>query len=199
VETHQPNNNFLVQTEYTLKMGPITLSFISESSDFWKRRLERLQNVAHGKGIARPDPKSSKERVNGEPSSEQQPESSQVLPELLVDRANLLKQLSNANENLEEGEFTEEPTAETERQSQQESRDMSRRKNVTHSRGRSRSRSRSPIDGQRKRSVSDERLDLRNSRSNNRGPPKRSQQSPAKSSRYRNSGNSHFKSRSNRC
>ncbi len=181
-------------------MGPITLSFISESSDFRKRRLERLGNVARGKGIARPDPKSSKERVNGEPSSEQQPESSQVLPELLVERANLLKQLSNANENLEEGEFTEETTAEAERKQQQESREMSRRKNATHSRGRSRSssRSRSPIDGKRKRSLSDERLDLRNSRSHDRGPPKRSQRSPAKSSRYRNSGNSHFKSRSNR-
>ena len=180
-------------------MGTITLSFISESSDFRKRRLERLENMARGEELTRPDPKSSKERMNTEPSSEHQSESSQVLPQLLVERANLLKELSSANENLEEGEFTEETVVEAERK-QQESREMSRRKNTIHSRGRSRSssRSRSPIDGKRKRSLSDERLNLRNSRSHDRGPPKRSQRSPAKSSRYRNSGNSHFKSRSNR-
>lgn len=186
------NENIFLQTECTFKMGPITLSFMSESLDFQKRRFER---IGKDDGIEL-DPRFSKGKVNGKPSSEKLSETSQVPPELLEERANLLKQLSIANEALEDGEFTEETTAVADRKKQEESRETSRRKDE-RVRSRSSSRSRGFIDGKRKRSSSNERLKSRNS--HERGPSRRSQRSPAKSSRHRNSGNSHYnKSHSNR-
>ena len=189
------NENIFFQTECTFKMGPITLSFMSESLDFQKRRFER---IGKDDGIQL-DPRFSKGKVNGKPPSEKLSETSQVPPELLEERANLLKQLSIANETLEDGEFTEETTAVADRKKQEESRETSRRKDDSRVRSRSSSRSRSFIDGKRKRSSSNERINSRNSVSHERRPSRRSQRSPAKSSRYRNSGNSHYnKSHSNR-
>nr|CAH0103974.1 unnamed protein product [Daphnia galeata] len=181
------------ETECTFKMGPITLSFMSESLDFQKRRFER---IGKDDGIEL-DPRFSKGKVNGNPSSEKVSETSRVPAELLEERANLLKQLSIANEALEDGEFTEETTAVADRKKQEESRETSRRKDDSRLRSRSSSRSHGFIDGKRKRSSSNERLKSRNS--HERGPSRRSQRSPAKSSRHRNSGNSHYnKSHSNR-
>ncbi|KZS21892.1 Uncharacterized protein APZ42_011004 [Daphnia magna] len=188
------------ETECTFHMGKVTVSFTTENADFKKRRLQRLANAASGKAFAKQDLKNANQNVNGE-QPRQQEDSNQGLPKLLAEKASLLDELASTDENLEEGEFTEEMKGE-ENPKLNKSRETYRRKDNFNPRHRSRSssRSRSPVNNKRKRSSSSERHFLRNTRPNERGPPKRmiKPRSPAKHSRYRNTGNSHFNSRSSR-
>ncbi|KAI9554305.1 hypothetical protein GHT06_019577 [Daphnia sinensis] len=188
------------ETECTFHMGKVTVSFAMESADFKKRRLQRLARASSGKVFSKEDLKNANQNVNGE-QPPQQGDSNQGLPKLLAERASLLDELASADENLEEGEFTEE-TKDEENPNLNKCRETYKRKDnfISRRRSRSSSRSRSPVNNKRKRSSSSERHFLRNSRPNERGPPKRmiKPRSPAKNSRYRNTGNSHFNSRSNR-
>ncbi|XP_057375522.1 uncharacterized protein LOC130696462 [Daphnia carinata] len=188
------------ETECTFQMGKVTVSFTMESADFKKRRLQRLARASSGKASSKEDLKNANQNINGE-QPPQQEDSNQGLPKLLAERATLLDELASADENLEEGEFTEE-TKDEKNPKLNKGRETYRRKDncAPRRRSRSSSRSRSPVNNKRKRSSSNERHFLRNTRPNERGPPKRmiKPRSPAKNSRYRNTGNSHFSSRSNR-
>lgn len=186
------------QTECTFRMGQVTVSFTTESADFKKSRLQRLAHAGREKALAQHDLKSAKQKVNGDHPPPQE-DSSQALPELLAERASLLDELASADENLEEGEVTEITKGEA-NSKLNKSRDRRKDSSSSRRRSRSSSRSRSPGNNKRKRSSSSERHFLRNSRPNQRGPPKRvtKTRSPAKNTRYRNTGNSHFNPRSNR-
>lgn len=177
-------------------MGPVTISFVTESSDFQNKRLQRLETVGRAREAVKSDPKNVKESGNKKAVKKQN--GSQP-----------------SNDNLEDGEVSDEDSNGTERSQDvttrrkedaneaEGSRDvMVRRKEDSRRRSRSSSRSRSPNPSKRKRSPSNvdaERHYLRN-RPNERGPPQRARKprTPVKSSRYRNIGNSHFNSRSNR-
>lgn len=187
-------SSFDFQTDCTFQMGNVTLSFVTESLDFQAKRFQRLEVAAQERKTVNPKLKNVEESVNNKAPglAPQQQNSRQTLP---------------SSQNLEDGEVSEEEPNKAEGACEVEAshEGASRRKDDFNSRtsrrSRSSSRTRSPVSNKRKRSSSPgmDRHYLRN-RPNERGPPLRARKprTPVKSYGYRNTGNSHFNSRSNR-
>ncbi len=188
-------SSFDFQTDCTFQMGSVTLSFVTESLDFQAKRFQRLEAAAQERKTVNSNLKNLEESVNKKAPSlaPQQQNGRQTLP---------------SSQNLEDGEVSEEEpnkakgACEVEGSHEGTSRRKDDFNSRTSRRSRSSSRSRSPIPNKRKRSSSPGSMDrhyLRN-RPNERGPPQRARKprTPVKSYGYRNTGNSHFNSRSNR-
>ena len=201
-------------------MGPVSVSFEMENSDFHRRRLQRLAvayreteaTKLHDKNVKETREKETT-KMNDKNVKETREKEAMKLTDKNVKETREEKATSQINithsdtpsENLEDGEVMDDvPNGEF--QSKEKPREVERRKDDSNFRRRSRSsspspsRPRSPLSNKRKRNSSSERPYLRE-RQNDRGQPKRSRQPHTpdkKSGRYRPMGNTHFKSRSNR-
>ena len=175
-------HSFIFQTECTFQMGPVTISFVTESSNFQAKRFQRLEVAAREKETVKADLKNTKQSEN------------KKVPEQQNNRPCLPSSLEDGEVSEEDGDqarVTHEPEGPRET--------LTRRKEDLNSHRRSRSSSRSPIP-KRKRSSSPGMDRHLRSRPNERGPSQRTRKprTPVKSYGYRNMGNSHFNSRSNR-
>lgn len=174
-------------------MGQVSISFAVESSDFQKRRLERLEAESQRPdkeevpSVAKASEQREKDRPPVKETSSHRPNKDAVHNDTARTNGHKVHP-SETSENLEDGEVLEEAAAPPVEPKTKRPTEPIRRRG-----------SRSPPPAKRKRSPS---LEQRHLRDRPGGPPtvanRRPQRSPIKSSSHRNDRNGTFDRRSSR-